>query len=79
MKNPTLSALAVIVCSAATSAASAQDVAAGKTSFNKCLACHAIGGGAKAVPIKGDLAVEGGPGLRHAMLVYARRNKMLPC
>jgi cytochrome c len=27
--------------------ASAQDVAAGKTSFNKCLACHAIGEGAK--------------------------------
>src|SRR3982750_3801257 len=47
MKNPTLSALAIIVCSAATSAASAQDVAAGKTSFNKCLACHAIGEGAK--------------------------------
>ena len=29
------------------SAALAQDVAAGKTSFNKCLACHAIGEGAK--------------------------------
>ena len=28
-------------------AALAQDVAAGKTSFNKCLACHAIGEGAK--------------------------------
>ena len=27
--------------------ASAQDIAAGKTSFNKCLACHAIGEGAK--------------------------------
>ncbi len=27
--------------------ASAQDVAAGKTSFAKCLACHAIGEGAK--------------------------------
>jgi cytochrome c len=25
----------------------AQDAAAGKTSFNKCLACHAIGEGAK--------------------------------
>ena len=29
------------------SAALAQDAAAGKTSFNKCLACHAIGEGAK--------------------------------
>src|SRR3954465_14510989 len=47
MKNPTLSALAVIVCSAATSAASAQDVAAGKNSFKKSLARHAIGEGAK--------------------------------
>jgi cytochrome c len=27
--------------------ANAQDVAAGKTSFNKCLACHAIGENAK--------------------------------
>ena len=32
---------------AAASAALAQDVAAGKSSFNKCLACHAIGEGAK--------------------------------
>jgi cytochrome c len=29
------------------SGAPAQDAAAGKTSFNKCLACHAIGEGAK--------------------------------
>ena len=29
------------------SGALAQDAAAGKTSFNKCLACHAIGEGAK--------------------------------
>jgi cytochrome c len=28
-------------------AALAQDVAAGKTSFNKCMACHSIGEGAK--------------------------------
>jgi len=27
--------------------ANAQDIAAGKTSFNKCLACHAIGENAK--------------------------------
>jgi cytochrome c len=39
-----LSALIVIATS---TAALAQDVAAGKTSFNKCLACHAIGEGAK--------------------------------
>jgi cytochrome c len=32
---------------AAASGALAQDAAAGKTSFNKCLACHAIGDGAK--------------------------------
>ena len=47
MKTLTLSALAVIVSSAAAPAALAQDVAAGKSSFNKCLACHAVGEGAK--------------------------------
>src|SRR5450432_2715556 len=47
MKKTTLSALAVIVSSVTATAALAQDVAAGKTSFNKCLACHAIGEGAK--------------------------------
>jgi cytochrome c len=47
MQKLTLSALVVIVCSAAASAAFAQDAAAGKTSFNKCMACHAIGEGAK--------------------------------
>jgi cytochrome c len=41
------SALAVIASLATVSAALAQDVAAGKTSFNKCLPCHAIGEGAK--------------------------------
>jgi hypothetical protein len=40
---------------------------------------YAIGGGAKAYSIKGDLAFEGGPGLRHAMVTNARNNKMLPC
>jgi cytochrome c len=44
MKQLTLSTLIVI---ASGSAALAQDVAAGKTSFNKCLACHAVGEGAK--------------------------------
>ena len=49
MKKPFLSALVVIASSAVASAAFADDVdlAAGKTSFNKCLACHAIGEGAK--------------------------------
>jgi cytochrome c len=47
MKKLTLSALVVIASSAATSVALAQDVAAGKTSFNKCMACHSIGAGAK--------------------------------
>ena len=47
MKKLTLSVLVVIASSATASAALAQDVAAGKTSFNKCLACHAIGEGAK--------------------------------
>jgi cytochrome c len=47
MKKLILSALVVIASTAATSAAFAQDVAAGKSSFNKCLACHAIGEGAK--------------------------------
>jgi cytochrome c len=47
MKRLTLSALVVIASSIAASAALAQDVAAGKTSFNKCMACHAVGEGAK--------------------------------
>jgi cytochrome c len=47
MRKTTPSALIVIAWSAATTAAMAQDVAAGKSSFNKCLACHSIGEGAK--------------------------------
>jgi len=47
MKKLTLSTLVIIASSAALSPALAQDAAAGKTSFNKCLACHAIGEGAK--------------------------------
>src|SRR6202021_2107063 len=47
MNKLTLSALLVIATSAAASSALAQDVAAGKTSFNKCMACHSIGEGAK--------------------------------
>src|SRR3979490_417137 len=47
MKKLTLSALIVVASAAAAPAAVAQDAAAGKTSFNKCLVCHAIGEGAK--------------------------------
>jgi cytochrome c len=47
MKKLTLSALVVIASSAVASAALAQDISAGKSSFNKCLACHAIGEGAR--------------------------------
>ncbi len=36
-----------LVLIAAIGSASAQDIAAGKSSFAKCLACHAIGEGAK--------------------------------
>jgi cytochrome c len=47
MNKFTLSALIALTSLTAASGAWAQDVAAGKTSFNKCLACHAIGEGAK--------------------------------
>jgi cytochrome c len=47
MQKLTLGALIVLAAGTATSIASAQDVAAGKSSFNKCLACHAIGENAK--------------------------------
>jgi cytochrome c len=47
MRKLTLSALAVIASMAAASSALAQDAAAGKTTFNKCVACHAIGEGAQ--------------------------------
>ena len=47
MTKLTFGALMILTVTAAAPAAMAQDVAAGKTSFNKCLACHAIGEGAK--------------------------------
>ena len=47
MKTSTLSALVVVTSLAAATGALAQDAAAGKSSFNKCLACHAIGENAK--------------------------------
>jgi cytochrome c len=42
-----LALFAIAASAAISSTALAQDVAAGKSSFNKCLACHAIGEGAK--------------------------------
>jgi cytochrome c len=47
MKKLNLRILVVIAFSTTATAALAQDVAAGKTSFNKCMACHSIGEGAK--------------------------------
>jgi len=47
MKTSILSAFVVATSLTAATGALAQDAAAGKSSFNKCLACHAIGEGAK--------------------------------
>ncbi len=47
MKNLTLSTLFVLAAATAASGALAQDADAGKSSFNKCKACHDIGEGAK--------------------------------
>ena len=47
MKTSILSSLIVVTSFAAASGALAQDATAGKASFNKCMACHAIGEGAK--------------------------------
>ena len=47
MKKLISSALIVLASSAFVPAALAQDADAGKASFNKCLACHAIGEEAK--------------------------------
>jgi cytochrome c len=47
MNKVTLSALVVLASMATASTALAQDAAAGKTSFNKCMICHSIGDGAK--------------------------------
>ena len=47
MKKLILSTVIILASSAIVPAALAQDAAAGKNSFNKCLACHAIGEDAK--------------------------------
>src|SRR3954469_492397 len=47
MKKTISSVPIIILALVAASPAGAQDVAAGKTSFNKCLPCHSVGEGAK--------------------------------
>ena len=47
MKRMNFAALAFIAAATASPLAYAQDVAAGKSSFNKCIACHAVGENAK--------------------------------
>ena len=47
MTKITLALLIILSVSTTAFPAEAQDAAAGKTSFNKCLPCHAIGEGAK--------------------------------
>jgi cytochrome c len=47
MKILPLSVVALVSAMSAASSAWAQDVAAGETSFHKCMACHAVGEGAK--------------------------------
>ena len=47
MRHLTLSVVAIASAMFAVSAAQAQDVAAGETSFHKCLPCHSVGDGAK--------------------------------
>src|ERR1700751_5085872 len=47
MNKLTLSVLAAFMSMPGVSGALAQDLAAGETSFKKCLACHSIGDGAK--------------------------------
>ena len=47
MKNLILNLSVAVTLLAAISGARAQDVAAGETSFHKCMACHSIGEGAK--------------------------------
>jgi cytochrome c len=47
MKKLTLSVVAIVSAMAATSAARAQDAAAGENTFKKCMPCHSISEGAK--------------------------------
>src|SRR5246127_5541312 len=47
MTNLIFAVLTTLPVTATAPAPMAQDAGAGKTSFNKCLACHAVGEGAK--------------------------------
>ena len=40
---------------------------------------YALDGGPVVVRLGGDMTIDGGPGIRHAMLGFARRNDLLPC
>jgi hypothetical protein len=42
-------------------------------------AFYALDGGPQFLHMGGDLQIDGGPGLRHAMLAFARRHNLLPC
>jgi hypothetical protein len=42
-------------------------------------AFYALDGGPLVLHIRGDRQIDGGPGLRHAMLAFARHHDMLPC
>src|SRR5260221_13209188 len=81
MKKMALSALVVVAASAFAPAALAQAVAAGKTSFNKCLACHAIGEGAKnkvGPELNGIDGRKSGPAPAYTYS-YANKNSGITC
>ena len=40
---------------------------------------YALDGGPAVVKLGGEMTIDGGPGIRHAMVSYAQRNNMLPC
>jgi hypothetical protein len=42
-------------------------------------AFYALDGGPQVLHIGGDTQIQGGPGLRHAMLAFAKHHDMLPC
>ena len=40
---------------------------------------YALDGGPAVYHLGGDMTIDGGPGIRHGMLSYARRKNLLPC
>ncbi len=40
---------------------------------------YALDGGPAVVKLGGGMTIDGGPGIRHAMVSYAQRSNMLPC